>query len=47
MADGHMVRAFARKVPGLREVSIGHALMADALEMGYAPTVQAYLACLA
>jgi pyridoxine 5-phosphate synthase len=39
--------AFARKVPGLREVSIGHALMADALEMGYAPTVQAYLACLA
>ena len=38
--------AFARKVPGLREVSIGHALIADALEMGYADTVRAYRACL-
>jgi pyridoxine 5-phosphate synthase len=33
-------------VKGLQEVSIGHAFMADALELGYAATVQAYLACL-
>jgi pyridoxine 5-phosphate synthase len=33
-------------VPGVLEVSIGHALIADALEMGYAGTVKAYLACL-
>ncbi len=39
--------AFARQVPGLREVSIGHALMADALEIGYCETVRAYRACLA
>ena len=38
--------AFVKAVPGLQEVSIGHALMADALELGYAGTVQAYLACL-
>ncbi|MDO9148837.1 MAG: pyridoxine 5'-phosphate synthase [Hydrogenophaga sp.] len=34
--------AFLRTVPGVREVSIGHALMADALEMGYGATVAAY-----
>ncbi len=39
--------AFARAVPGLAEVSIGHALIADALELGYTATVQAYLQCLA
>ena len=38
--------AFARTVPGLVEVSIGHALIADALELGYSATVQAYLRCL-
>ena len=38
---------FARAVPGLQEVSIGHALIADALEQGYGATVKAYLACLA
>jgi pyridoxine 5-phosphate synthase len=38
--------AFVTAVKGLQEVSIGHAFMADALEMGYAATVQAYLACL-
>jgi pyridoxine 5-phosphate synthase len=38
--------AFVATVKGLQEVSIGHAFMADALEMGYAATVQAYLACL-
>ena len=38
--------AFVTTVKGLQEVSIGHAFMADALEIGYAATVQAYLACL-
>ncbi len=38
--------AFARQVPGLHEVSIGHALIADALELGYTAAVQAYLGCL-
>ena len=38
--------AFARTVPGMAEVSIGHALIADALELGYAATVKAYVACL-
>jgi pyridoxine 5-phosphate synthase len=38
--------AFVQAVPGLQEVSIGHALIGDALELGYAATVQAYLACL-
>jgi pyridoxine 5-phosphate synthase len=39
--------AFVQCVPGVLEVSIGHALIADALELGYASTVQAYLDCLA
>ncbi|HMA06540.1 MAG TPA: pyridoxine 5'-phosphate synthase, partial [Ramlibacter sp.] len=39
--------AFLRAVPGVREVSIGHALIADALEMGYTATVKAYLDCIA
>ena len=34
---------FLRAVPGVREVSIGHALIADALESGYAETVRGYL----
>ena len=38
--------AFVQQVPGVQEVSIGHALIADALEMGYAATIQAYLDCL-
>lgn len=33
---------FLRAVPGVQEVSIGHALFSDALEMGYAATVRAY-----
>ena len=37
---------FAQAVPGLLEVSIGHALIADALEVGYAATVQGYLKAL-
>ena len=38
---------FVREVPGVLEVSIGHALIADALELGYTATVQAYLDCIA
>ncbi|TXH90108.1 MAG: pyridoxine 5'-phosphate synthase [Rhodoferax sp.] len=38
--------AFVQRVPGVLEVSIGHALIADALELGYASTVRAYLDCL-
>ena len=37
---------FLRTVAGVQEVSIGHALIADALELGYAATVRAYLDCL-
>jgi len=37
---------FLRAVPGVREVSIGHALIADALEAGYTQTVQDYLRCI-
>lgn len=33
-------------IPGLREVSIGHALIADALTYGLHDTVKRYLACL-
>ncbi|ATH11596.1 MULTISPECIES: pyridoxine 5'-phosphate synthase [Delftia] len=38
--------AFVARVPGLLEVSIGHALIADALELGYAETVRAYQQCI-
>ncbi len=38
--------AFVRGVPGVQEVSIGHALMSDALELGYVATVKAYLDCI-
>ena len=38
--------AFLRGVPGVAEVSIGHALIADALELGYAQTILAYRRCL-
>ena len=41
------LREFVQAVPHVKEVSIGHALMADALETGYEATVRAYLACLA
>ena len=39
--------AFVREVPGVQEVSIGHALIADAVELGYDATVRAYLGCIA
>jgi pyridoxine 5-phosphate synthase len=38
--------AFLRAVPGVSEVSIGHALIADALEQGYTATVTAYNSCI-
>ncbi|OIN91304.1 MAG: pyridoxine 5'-phosphate synthase [Comamonadaceae bacterium CG1_02_60_18] len=38
--------AFIAQVPAVSEVSIGHALIADALELGYEATVKAYLRCI-
>jgi pyridoxine 5-phosphate synthase len=40
------LETFLTAVPGVQEVSIGHALIADALELGYTETVSAYLACM-
>ncbi|MFT5998726.1 MAG: pyridoxine 5-phosphate synthase [Neolewinella sp.] len=37
---------FAARMPGLQEVSIGHALVSDALYYGLANTIQMYLRCL-
>lgn len=39
--------AFVRALPGLSEVSIGHALIADALELGYSATIAEYQRCIA
>ena len=38
--------AFLKQVPCVQEVSIGHALIADALELGYEATTAAYLNCI-
>ena len=38
--------AFLAAVPDVCEVSIGHALIADALELGMAETVRAYQRCI-
>lgn len=38
--------AFLRAVPGVHEVSIGHAFIADALELGYMATTREYLRCI-
>ncbi len=40
------IPAYAKAVKGLQEVSIGHALVADALYMGLTRTVKAYLKAL-
>jgi pyridoxine 5-phosphate synthase len=40
------LHTFLTTVPGVQEVSIGHALIADALEIGYTKTVRAYNACM-
>ena len=37
---------FLRSVPAVDEVSIGHALISDALEMGYTAAVADYLRCI-
>jgi pyridoxine 5-phosphate synthase len=37
---------FLRAVPGVQEVSIGHALIADALELGYTETIRDYQRCI-
>ena len=37
---------FLRAVPGVQEVSIGHAFIADALELGLPETVRDYLRCI-
>ena len=37
---------FLVHVPGVQEVSIGHALISDALELGYTAAVKAYLAAI-
>jgi len=37
---------FLVQVPGVQEVSIGHALVSDALELGYSATVRSYLKCI-
>jgi len=41
--DLHNLRYFAEHVPGLQEVSIGHALISDALYYGLENTIQQYL----
>jgi pyridoxine 5-phosphate synthase len=40
------LRYFQQNVPGLLEVSIGHALIADALYFGLEKTIALYLSCL-
>lgn len=40
--DLHNLKYFAQQVPGLLEVSIGHALISDALYLGLQNTVQLY-----
>ena len=38
---------FLKAVPGVQEVSIGHAFVADALELGYEAATRDYLRCIA
>ena len=45
--DLHNLQYFAQNIPGLLEVSIGHALISDALYLGLENTVQLYKRCLA
>lgn len=40
------LKYFHERIPYLNEVSIGHALIADALYLGLAETIRAYRACL-
>ncbi len=41
--DLHNLKYFAENIPGLSEVSIGHALICDALYLGLENTIQRYL----
>ena len=41
--DLHNLQYFAQHIPGLLEVSIGHALICDALYLGLENTIQRYL----
>ncbi len=41
--DLHNLHYFAQNIPGILEVSIGHALIADALYLGLENTIQRYL----
>jgi len=45
--DLHNLKYFAQNIPGLLEVSIGHALISDALYYGLENTIQLYLKALA
>jgi len=45
--DLHNLKYFAQNIPGLLEVSIGHALICDALYYGLENTIQMYLRALA
>jgi pyridoxine 5-phosphate synthase len=45
--DLHNLQYFAENIPGLQEVSIGHALVSDALYYGLENTIQQYLRQLA
>lgn len=40
--DLHNLKYFAQHIPGLEEVSIGHALVCDAIYLGYENAVQLY-----
>lgn len=40
--DLHNLKFFAKNIPGLLEVSIGHALVCDALYLGYENAIQMY-----
>lgn len=40
------LRHFVTEIPTIEEVSIGHALIVDALEFGMKETIEKYLACL-
>lgn len=42
----HNLKAFHEAIPFVEEVSIGHALVSDALYLGLEKTIQAYLDCL-
>ena len=41
--DLHNLRWFSQRIPWLKEVSIGHALISDALYYGLQNTIQMYL----